>query len=197
MGGGNMINNDGDESNELFPSEKSVVVDDDKLLETFKPAPLLSSCNDMMRPLSDAVHTLLCMNVIKEGITLPTIVVIGDRSSGKTSVIESLTGISLPCGVCTRVPLIIRLQHHSDPSFISQLHLEYKGKSVPVNENRIIEEISLATDQIAGNGKDVSDVSLTLVVKNSSIPDLTIVDLPGIPVHDQSGNIYKKIQVMR
>ncbi|GKF95044.1 dynamin-related protein 4C-like protein [Tanacetum coccineum] len=135
MGGGNMINNDGDESNELFPSEKSVVVDDDKLLETFKPAPLLSSCNDMIRPLSDAVHTLLCMNVIKEGITLPTIVVIGDRSSGKTSVIESLTGISLP------------------------------WKSVPVHEDRIPKEISLATDQIAGNGKDVSDVSLTLVVK--------------------------------
>ncbi|GKA37242.1 dynamin-related protein 4C-like protein [Tanacetum coccineum] len=131
------------------------------------------------------------MNVIKEGITLPTIVVIGDRSSGKTSVIESLTGISLPRGVCSRV--LIRLQHHSDPSFISQLHLEYKGKSVPVNEDRILEEISLATDQIAGNGKDVSEVSLTLVVKNSSVPDLTIVDLPGIPVHDQSGNIYKKI----
>nr|GEW87424.1 hypothetical protein [Tanacetum cinerariifolium] len=62
-----------------------------------------------------------------------------------------------------------------------------------INEDRILEEISLATDQIAGNSKDVSDVSLTLVVKNSSVPDLKIVYLPGIPVHDQSGNIYKKI----
>ncbi|GKC53279.1 putative dynamin-related protein 4A [Tanacetum coccineum] len=138
-----MINNEGDESNDIFPSEKTVFINDDKILETFKPAPLLSSYNDMIRPLSDAVHTLL------------------------NFVIEVTTAL-----VCPR---------------------EYKGKSVPVNEDRILEEISLATDQIAGNGKDVSEVSLTLVVKNSSVPDLTIVDLPGIPVHDQSGNIYKKI----
>ncbi|PWA34954.1 dynamin-related protein 4A [Artemisia annua] len=196
MGGGNippaenMINNEGDK---LFPSEKTVVVDDDdKLVDTFRPAPLLSSCNDMIRPLSDAVHTLLCMNVIKEGIPLPTIVVIGDKSSGKTSVIESLTGISLPRGVSTRVPLIIKLQRHYDPSSVSQLRLEYKGKSIPVNEDRIPEEISLATDKIAGNGNDVSDVSLTLVVNNSCVPDLTIVDLPGIPAYE-SGNIYIRI----
>ncbi|GKC91582.1 dynamin-related protein 4C-like protein [Tanacetum coccineum] len=116
------------------------------------------------------------MNVIDEGtITLPTIVVIGDQSSGKSSVIESLTGISLPCGIRTRVPLIIRLQHHSDPSFISQLHLEYKGKSVPVNEDRILEEISLATDQIAGNGcrfvvnKYVGKMKIKLTVYTCSL----------------------------
>ncbi|GJT78123.1 putative dynamin-related protein 4A [Tanacetum coccineum] len=66
------------------------------------------------------------MNVIDEGtITLPTIVVIGDQSSGKSSVIESLTGISLPCGIRTRVPLIIRLQQHSDSDL--ELHLRHWG----------------------------------------------------------------------
>ncbi|MFQ6649013.1 hypothetical protein Gotur_022207 [Gossypium turneri] len=49
--------------------------------------------------------------VMKEGIQLPTIVVVGDQSSGKSSVLESLAGVNLPRsqGICTRVPLIIRL----------------------------------------------------------------------------------------
>ncbi|KAG9133252.1 hypothetical protein Leryth_020749 [Lithospermum erythrorhizon] len=44
----------------------------------------------------------------EEGIQLPTIVVIGDQSSRKSSVLESLDNISLPRGqgICTRVPLI-------------------------------------------------------------------------------------------
>ncbi|GKA40833.1 retrotransposon protein, putative, ty1-copia subclass [Tanacetum coccineum] len=71
------------------------------------------------------------MNVIDGGtITLPTIVVIGDQSSGL-----------------------------NDPSIV------YKMTHVP----------------------------LTLVVKKNSFPDLTIVDLPGIPVHDQSNNNSKKL----
>ncbi|KAJ6327722.1 hypothetical protein OIU78_014558 [Salix suchowensis] len=55
--------------------------------------------------------------VMKEGIQLPTIVVVGDRSSGKSSVPESLAGIGLPRGrgIRTGVPLIMRLQHHTAP----------------------------------------------------------------------------------
>ncbi|KAF3774066.1 putative dynamin-related protein 4A [Nymphaea thermarum] len=81
-------------------------------------------------PLLDAVDRLRRLNVMKEGIQLPTIVVVGDQSSGKSSVLESLAGISLPRGqgICTRVPLIMRLQNHQqeDP----ELTLEYQGKSV-------------------------------------------------------------------
>ncbi|GJY09190.1 dynamin-related protein 4C-like protein isoform X1 [Tanacetum coccineum] len=185
MGGGNisaaanMINNMASDHNA-------------ESLVTLTLAPLVSSYNDMIRPPSDAIHTLRCMNIIEE-VTFPKIVVIGDKSSGKTSVIESLTGISLPRGVCTRVPLIIKLRHHRDPRYISQLHLEYEGKSFPINEDLILEEINLATDQIAGIGKAVSDKSLTLVVKKNNMPDLTIVDLPGLPVHDQSDCIYNTI----
>ncbi|KAJ9560800.1 hypothetical protein OSB04_005960 [Centaurea solstitialis] len=51
------------------------------------------------------------LKVTEEGITLPTIVVVGDQSSGKSSVLESLATIELPrgSGTVTRVPLVIRL----------------------------------------------------------------------------------------
>ncbi|KAL0909513.1 hypothetical protein M5K25_020388 [Dendrobium thyrsiflorum] len=103
--------------------------EDNKQIQTLNA--LTCSYNDQIRPLLDAVDRLRQLKVMQEGIELPTIVVVGDQSSGKSSVLESLAGISLPRGqgICTRVPLIMRLQ--DDPSLPSPiLHLEYKGKQI-------------------------------------------------------------------
>ncbi|KAH7862586.1 hypothetical protein Vadar_006815 [Vaccinium darrowii] len=158
--------------------------------------PLMFSFNERIRPLLDAVDKLRHLKVAQEGIQLPTIVVVGDQSSGKSSVLESLAGISLPRGqgICTRVPLIMRLQRHQDPQ--PELHLEYHGKVVPTDDTHIAEAIVFATNEIAGNGKGISNTPLTLVVKKRGVPDLTMVDLPGItrvPVHGQPEDIYEQI----
>ncbi|MFQ6657279.1 hypothetical protein Gotur_027021, partial [Gossypium turneri] len=143
-------------------------------------APIISSYNDKIRPLLDVIDRLRLLMVMKEGIQLPTIVVVGDQSSGKSSVLESLAGVNLPRGqgICTRVPLIIRLQNHARPR--PELYLEYNGKMVPVEEPQIATAINIATDEIAGPGKSISDIPLTLVVRKDGVPDLTMVDLPGI-----------------
>ncbi|KAJ0801804.1 putative dynamin GTPase [Helianthus annuus] len=92
--------------------------------------PLVSTYNDKIRPILDAVDKLRGLNVTQHGIPLPTIVVVGDQSSGKSSVLESLAGISLPRGqgICTRVPLIMRLQHHPGP--VPEFRLEFQKKTV-------------------------------------------------------------------
>lgn len=142
-------------------------------------APIVSSYNERIRPLLDAIDKLRNLKVMQEGIQLPTIVVVGDQSSGKSSVLESLAGISLPRGqgICTRVPLIMRLHHHSKPE--SELHLEYSSKVVSTDEMNVADAIIKATEEIAGNGKGISHTPLTLVVKKNGVPDLTMVDLPG------------------
>ncbi|XP_049935890.1 dynamin-related protein 4C-like [Nymphaea colorata] len=157
---------------------------------------LASSYEKRIRPLLDAVDRLRRLNVMKEGIQLPTIVVVGDQSSGKSSVLESLAGISLPRGqgICTRVPLIMRLQNHQqeDP----ELTLEYQGKSVRSSEEDIADDIVVATEEVAGDGKSISNTPLTLVVRKRGMPDLTMIDLPGItrvPVHGQPEDIYEQI----
>ncbi|GKV21197.1 hypothetical protein SLEP1_g31194 [Rubroshorea leprosula] len=160
-------------------------------------APIVSSYNDRIRPLLDVVDRLRHLQVMKEGIQLPTIVVVGDQSSGKSSVLESLAGISLPRGqgICTRVPLIMRLQNNSTST--PELFLEYNEKVVPTDEEHIADAIKVATEEIAGRGKGISNASLTLVVKKNGVPDLTMVDLPGItrvPVHGQPENIYEQIR---
>ncbi|KAB5530001.1 hypothetical protein DKX38_020082 [Salix brachista] len=158
--------------------------------------PIVSYYNDRITPVLDAVDRLRQLQVMKEGIQLPTIVVVGDQSSGKSSVLESLACINLPRGdgICTRVPLIMRLKHH--PSLVPEIYLQYNDKTVPTDEAHIADAINLATDEIAGSGKGISDSELTLVVKKNGVPDLTLVDLPGItrvPVHGQPENIYEQI----
>ncbi|XP_062094445.1 dynamin-related protein 4C-like [Humulus lupulus] len=160
-------------------------------------APIVASYNDQIRPLLDAVDKLRTLAVMEEGIQLPTIVVVGDQSSGKSSVLESLARISLPRGqgICTRVPLVVRLQNHTEPE--PELYLEYKGRVVQTDEQHLAGAISVATDVIAGNGKGISKTPLTLVVKKKGVPDLTMVDLPGItrvPVQGQPENIYDQIK---
>ncbi|WMV56135.1 hypothetical protein MTR67_049520 [Solanum verrucosum] len=134
---------------------------------------------------------------MQEGIQLPTIVVVGDQSSGKSSVLESLAGISLPRGqgICTRVPLIMSLQNHNE----TELHLEYNGKLVPTDEVHIAEAIFLATNEIAGHGKGISNIPLSLIVKKNGVPDLTMVDFPGItrvPVHGEPDDIFEQISAI-
>jgi GTPase SAR1 family protein len=158
--------------------------------------PIISYYNDRITPLLDAVDRLRQLQVMKEGIQLPTIVVVGDQSSGKSSVLESLACINLPHGdgICTRVPLIMRLKHH--PSLVPEIFLQFNDKTVHTDEAHVVDAINLATDEIAGNSKDISNTELTLVVKKNGIPDLTLVDLPGItrvPVHGQPENIYEQI----
>ncbi|RLN41401.1 dynamin-related protein 4C-like [Panicum miliaceum] len=159
---------------------------------------IAASYNDQIRPLLDAVDRLRHLKVTQEGIQLPTIVVVGDQSGGKSSVLESLAGISLPRGqgICTRVPLVMRLQ--DDPSADSpKLQLEYSnGRVVATTEAKVTDAINAATAEIAGKGKGISDAPITLVVRKRGVPDLTLVDLPGItrvPVQGQPEDIYDQI----
>ncbi|KAL3520570.1 hypothetical protein ACH5RR_018719 [Cinchona calisaya] len=162
-------------------------------------SPIVSSYNDKIRPLLDCIDKLRNLQIMQEGIQLPTIVVVGDQSSGKSSVLESLAGISLPRGqgICTRVPLIMRLQSHPNPH--PELLLEYKGKAVKTDEARVSDAIILATDEIAGKSKGISNTPLTLIVKKNGVPDLTMIDLPGItrvPVHEQPEDIYEQVSAI-
>ncbi|KAK7303021.1 hypothetical protein RJT34_13920 [Clitoria ternatea] len=159
-------------------------------------APIVSSYNQRIRPILDALESLRRLNITNEGIQLPSIVVVGDQSSGKSSVLESLAGISLPRGqgICTRVPLIMRLQNHSLDK--PELFLECNDKTVSTDEAHVSDAIRVATDELAGHGKGISNTPLTLVVKKNGVPDLTMVDLPGITrvsVQGQPKDIYDQI----
>lgn len=69
----------------------------------------------------------------------------------------------------------------------SPIWLEFNAKTATTNEERIALDINHATEEIAGSGKGISNVPLTLVVRKNGV-----LDLPGItraPVHGQLENI--------
>lgn len=200
MGGQRILTDSGSRSSSSFilqDDQEGFSPTSSNALVLVKNAPIVSSYNERIRPILDAIDKLRSLMVMEEGIQLPTIVVVGDQSSGKSSVLESLAGISLPRGrgICTRVPLVMRLQHHSDPE--PELSLEYNGRVEHTDEDNISEDIVNATNLIAGDSKGISDTPLTLLVKKNGVPDLTMVDLPGItrvPVRGQPENIYDQIK---
>nr|XP_023694470.1 interferon-induced GTP-binding protein Mx2-like [Paramormyrops kingsleyae] len=66
---------------------------------------------ERVRPYIDLVDSLR-MTGIERDLSLPAIAVIGDQSSGKSSVLEALSGVSLPrgSGIVTRCPLELKLR---------------------------------------------------------------------------------------
>lgn len=115
---------------------------------------------------------------------IPAIVVVGDQSSGKSSLLEVLSGVTLPRGegICTRVPLELQLRQASEWA----AHIEYQingdgpSRCQRIEIDGVKDAIMLATKCIAGTDLNVKDSPIVLRISGPSYQDLTLIDLPGI-----------------
>ncbi|XP_041088677.1 interferon-induced GTP-binding protein Mx-like [Polyodon spathula] len=154
---------------------------------------------DKVRPYLDFIDTLRALGVDQE-LPLPTIVVIGDQSSGKSSVIEALSGVSLPRGggLMTRCPLELILEHVSKDEWKGEI--TYKNYEKKLKDPSEVErEIKTAQDTLAGKNNEISTERITLKIESRTAPDLTLIDLPGIAriaVGNQSHDIEKTIKTL-
>jgi interferon-induced GTP-binding protein Mx1 len=135
-----------------------------------------------------------------EKVTLPEIVVVGDQSVGKSSVLEAISGIQLPRAqnICTRCPLELRMKTAQDKEYAT-----IRGSGDCTIEKRIddltkiADEVTQLTSKIAGEGINVSPHPIYLTVyKRDILYDLTLIDLPGItrnPLPGQAKNIHEQI----
>ncbi|XP_048014920.1 interferon-induced GTP-binding protein Mx-like isoform X1 [Megalobrama amblycephala] len=153
-----------------------------------------------IRPYIDLIDTLRSVGVEKD-LALPTIVVIGDQSSGKSSVLEALSGVALPrgSGIVTRCPLELRLKKVT--SGVSwKAVLTYRPKEHSTNErkfefgdpSKVEQHVTEAQNELAGKGVGICDELITLEVMSPDVCDLTLIDLPGIarvPVRGQPEDI--------
>jgi hypothetical protein len=133
-------------------------------------------------------------------VSLPQIIVSGDQSSGKSSVLEAISGVSFPVksSLCTRFPtkLVLRknshvgvrvsiiphqsrseAEQHSLGSFCEQLY-RFDGLA------NLIENAKAAIG-ISTHGKAFSNNLLRVEVSGPNQPHLTIIDLPGL-IHSET-----------
>lgn len=135
-----------------------------------------------------------------ETLTLPSIVVIGSQSSGKSSVLEAIVGHEfLPKGsnMVTRRPIELTLVNtpkaHAEYGEFPALGL---GKITDFSQiQKTLTDLNLAVPE-----KDcVSDDPIQLRIHSPNVPDLSLTDLPGyiqVEAFDQPTELKTKIQAL-
>uniref|UniRef100_A0AAR2IVL9 Interferon-induced GTP-binding protein Mx n=1 Tax=Pygocentrus nattereri TaxID=42514 RepID=A0AAR2IVL9_PYGNA len=134
-----------------------------------------------VRPCIDLIDSLRSLGVEKD-LALPAIAVIGDQSSGKSSVLEALSGVALPrgSGIVTRCPLELKMKRSKEEdSWYGKI--SYQGHEEELDDPVEVEKkIREAQDEMAGVGVGISDDLISLEITSADVPDLTLIDLPGI-----------------
>ncbi|KAL7822326.1 P-loop containing nucleoside triphosphate hydrolase protein [Trichoderma gracile] len=139
---------------------------------------------------------------ISHYISLPQIIVCGDQSSGKSSVLEAISGVSFPVstGLCTRFPteLILRTAPHISVkvSIIPHDRLRKDEQSPSTDFHEQLDSVQQLPDLIENAkaymgiktlGKAFSNDVLRIEISGPDRPHLTIVDLPGL-IHSETKN---------
>uniref|UniRef100_V9KHN5 Myxovirus resistance 1 n=1 Tax=Callorhinchus milii TaxID=7868 RepID=V9KHN5_CALMI len=142
---------------------------------------LYSHYEEEVRPCIDLIDHLRSLGLEKD-LSLPAIAVIGDQSSGKSSVLEALSGVSLPrgSGIVTRCPLELRLKKAKGEN-VWKGRISYKNYTKDLTDpDEVDQEIMKGQNTMAGRDLGISSELISLEVESSNAPDLTLIDLPGI-----------------
>jgi len=135
-----------------------------------------------------------------ETLTLPSIVVVGSQSSGKSSVLEAIVGHEfLPKGsnMVTRRPIELTLVNtpgaHAEYGEFPALGL---GKVTDFAQiQRTLTDLNLAVPET----ECVSDDPIQLRIYSPNVPDLSLIDLPGyiqVTGFDQPTQLKEKIAAL-
>uniref|UniRef100_A0AAV2M906 Interferon-induced GTP-binding protein Mx n=1 Tax=Knipowitschia caucasica TaxID=637954 RepID=A0AAV2M906_KNICA len=163
---------------------------------------------EKVRPCIDLIDSLRSLGV-EQDLALPAIAVIGDQSSGKSSVLEALSGVALPRGngIVTRCPLELKMKRtKAGQKWSGKIkyrdYSEDLGKPAEVDEKirkEHVLNVSTAQEVLAGKGCGISHELISLAIASPDIPDLTLIDLPGIArvaVKGQPENIGEQIKTL-
>ncbi|BDA43615.1 Dynamin-related protein 1E [Coccomyxa sp. Obi] len=134
---------------------------------------------------------------------LPSIVVIGGQSSGKSSVLEAVVGKDfLPrgTGIVTRRPLVLQLVRLEDPNAREYGEFLHNNREKMYNFEAIRDEIENETNRyLKGKGRAVAPEPIQLTVYSPNVPNLTLVDMPGltkVPIDGQPKSIVRELEDM-
>ncbi|KAM9879488.1 dynamin family protein [Verticillium dahliae] len=149
------------------------------------------------KALLDTIDKLRSINV-GDIISLPQIIVVGDQSSGKSSVLEAISRVPFPVkgDLCTRfaTELVLRLSSTSYVNVTIRFAKGSSGDQEPFHReeldlSRLPSLIEEATERMGirpGSDVGFSRDVLRIEVSGPDVPSLTLVDLPGF-YHSSTG----------
>ncbi|KAK0401491.1 hypothetical protein QR680_015819 [Steinernema hermaphroditum] len=112
---------------------------------------------------------------------LPQIVVVGEQSVGKSSILENFVGKDfLPrgTGIVTRCPLILQLIN--EPNGVERAIFQHKPNEEFTDFSRVRTEIEAETNRSTGGNQGITEKSINLKIFSPHVLNLTLVDLPGV-----------------
>ncbi|GJN93459.1 hypothetical protein Rhopal_006515-T1 [Rhodotorula paludigena] len=151
------------------------------------------------------IRTILLSIGEQAGLTLPSIVVIGSQSSGKSSVLEAIVGREfLPKGdnMVTRRPIELTLIHtpatpaNPRPSTFAEFPSLGPGH---ITDFTLVQSTLVDLNMSVPAAECVSDTPIQLRIHSPHVPDLSLVDLPGyvqVASMDQPEELKDKIAAL-
>lgn len=129
-------------------------------------------------------------------IPLPGVVVVGEQSAGKSSLLENISGIQFPRAqnTCTRMPCVLTLL--TDQS-VTESHALVSMNSSPAEVEQckveeVEEKIRMLTEKHATKEEFISRKAMFIRVIRPSGPQLSLIDLPGVTHNaDKMANIHE------
>ena len=131
-------------------------------------------------------------------LELPQIAVMGDTSSGKSSLLSAISGFEFPSSdqLTTRCPTQI-IMTKDDSGFSARVslhrydHTSTEKNGAPESESltsidQVKNAIEKFTIKLMDEGQVISDDSIVIEARGPELPNLTLIDLPGFvrTVHD-------------
>lgn len=136
--------------------------------------------------LSDGFYHLLVdlEEKYKLDLDVPRLVCIGTESSGKSTLLEYILGFSVAfkkVGTATRCPSQLTLKKVSAGHDADEVKVTFNGEAI-----RATDLASNVKTHMEGMGSSFSDEMLRIEVSSASVPDLVLVDLPGLIIAPRS-----------
>ncbi len=157
------------------------------------PDPLTSLQDSEYLKLIDLIDDLRLSGADKY-VSLPQLVVCGDQSAGKSSVLEAISGVRFPvnAGQCTRFATEICLRR--TPNEAASASIIPGPQATEAHRQRLLDyqERNVALDQVPrlieaarvsigiGDQLQLSDDKLRLEIQGPELPNFTLIDTPGI-----------------
>ncbi|KAF5586740.1 interferon-induced GTP-binding Mx [Fusarium subglutinans] len=146
-----------------------------------------------------AIHDIcdkLSVCGIKEKVKVPQIVVLGEESSGKSSVLQAISHLRFPTGEngCTRFAIQVMFRQAPETRIDITIIFEDKSKKIKTWQHSNFQEDGLAhiieeaksIMEFNRVGKGFSKDLLRLEIEGPLMYPLSLLDLPGFPNSDKS-----------